>query len=215
LIIKINTIEVLIVVKFMKICSRTLAALAAGLMFFVYSPNLRSQEVAIKTNLLYDATLTANAGIEVALAKRWTLDLSGNFNSWSSNDSRTWKHWLAQPELRYWFCGKMGGHFLAINAMVIQYNIGGFHNHVHFLGTDFSDLTNNRHQGWGWGGGLAYGYSWILSKHWNLEAELGVGYVRARYDVYNCRGCKRKLREKENHNYYGPTKAAVNISYIF
>ena len=62
------------------------------------------QGVAVKTNLLYDATATINAGVEVGLAKRWTLDFSGNYNNWEMSNNRQWKHWLVQPEARYWFC---------------------------------------------------------------------------------------------------------------
>ncbi|MDE6543872.1 MAG: DUF3575 domain-containing protein, partial [Muribaculaceae bacterium] len=51
-----------------------------------------AQNVAIKTNLLYDATLTVNAGAEVAVAPRWSVDLSGNLNAWTINQHR-WKHW--------------------------------------------------------------------------------------------------------------------------
>ena len=40
-------------------------------------------DVAIKTNVLYDLTATVNAGVEVGLAPRWTIDLSGNFNAWN------------------------------------------------------------------------------------------------------------------------------------
>ncbi len=40
------------------------------------------QEVALKTNLLYDATATINGGVEIGLAPKWTLDLSGNYNGW-------------------------------------------------------------------------------------------------------------------------------------
>ena len=36
-----------------------------------------AQEVAVKTNLIYDATLTINAGVEARLAPKWTFDLSG------------------------------------------------------------------------------------------------------------------------------------------
>lgn len=45
-----------------------------------------AQDWAIKTNVVYDATATANLGVEVGLAKKWTLDISGNFNAWSKND---------------------------------------------------------------------------------------------------------------------------------
>ena len=56
---------------------------------------LQAQKVAVKTNLLYDATATINAGIEFGLAPKWTLDLSGNFNGWTMSHDRKWKHWMA------------------------------------------------------------------------------------------------------------------------
>ena len=37
---------------------------------------------AIKTNALYWATSTPNLGFEVGLAKKITLDVSGNYNPW-------------------------------------------------------------------------------------------------------------------------------------
>lgn len=39
------------------------------------------QKAAIKTNILYDATATVNLGVEIGLAPRWTLDISGNYNA--------------------------------------------------------------------------------------------------------------------------------------
>ena len=38
------------------------------------SPGLYAQQVAVKTNLLSDAVLSPNLGIEVGLASKWTLD---------------------------------------------------------------------------------------------------------------------------------------------
>ena len=174
----------------------------------------RGQNVALKTNLLYDATLTVNAGLEVGLAPRWSLDLSGNYNGWKVNEHK-WKHWLAQPEARYWFCDRFAGHFLGLHALGGQYNFGNIKNSLNFLGTDFSELTDHRHQGWFAGAGVAYGYSWILGRHWNLELELGVGYVYTRYDVFECAGCGKKVEEDKPHHYVGPTKAAINLVYEF
>ena len=69
-------------------------------MLFV-SISLSAQDWAVKTNLLYDATATINLGAEIGLAHKWTLDLSANYNGWTFNDNKKWKHWLAQPEARY------------------------------------------------------------------------------------------------------------------
>ena len=43
---------------------------------------------AIKTNALYWATSTPNLGFEVGLAKKITLDVSGNYNPWKFGNDR-------------------------------------------------------------------------------------------------------------------------------
>ncbi len=176
---------------------------------------VRAQKVAIKTNVLYDAFLNVNAGIEVGLAPRWTFDLSADYNGWTLSHDRKWKHWLLQPEARYWFCDRFAGHFVGAHVLGGQYNVGNLSNNISFLGTDFSVVSNRRYQGWFAGAGVAYGYSWILNKHWNLETELGLGWVYTRYDVYPCATCGTKLEKNKSHHYVGPTKAAVNLIYTF
>lgn len=192
----------------LKLCVALLMALFAGMF-------ASAQKVALKTNLLYDATATVNAGIEIGLAPRWTLDISGNFNDWTMSHNRKWKHWLVQPEARYWFCERFSGHFFGIHAHGGEYNFGNLKNGIKFLGSDFSKLTDNRYQGWYVGGGLSYGYAWILGKHWNLEAELGIGYIYTRFDKYPCAECGEKIEEDASHHYFGPTKLALSIVYLF
>lgn len=177
--------------------------------------HMLARDVAIKTNLLYDATLTVNVGAEMAVAPRWSVDLSGNYNGWNLSDSKRWKHWLVQPEARYWFCEPFGGHFVGLHLLGGQYNIGHVDLPFSFLGTHFRKLKDERYQGWFGGVGIAYGYSWILGKHWNIEAEIGIGWTHTRYDVFECAGCGRKTEEGRHHNYVGPTKAAVNLVYVF
>lgn len=174
----------------------------------------RAQDVAVKTNLLADAFLSPNLGIEIGLAPKWSLDVSGQFNAWTLSHGRRWKHWLVQPEARYWFCEALGGHFLGFHALAGQCNVGHIDTDFKFLGTDFSRFKNHRYQGWFGGLGVAYGYSWLLGNHWNLEAELGFGWAHTRFDRFECAGCGRRSG-KGHHNYVGPTKAAVNLVYVF
>lgn len=178
-------------------------------------PALFAQNVGIKTNLIYDALLSPTLGVEVGLAPKWSLDLSGTVNFWTVNDKR-WKQWMVQPEARYWFCRRFSGSFLGFHAIGGQYNFGNLNfGGNNFLGTNLKQLENHRLQGWMAGAGVAYGYSWILDKHWNIEAELGVGWIYTRYDRYICWGCGRKDQNDKVHNYVGPTKAAVNLIYYF
>ena len=186
------------------------------LLVLIFNTEGKCQKVAVKTNLLYDIpALTANAGVEFGLASRWTLDVSANYNGWTLSHDRRWKHWLVQPEARYWFCDRFAGHFLGAHLLGGQFNIGGVKNHIHFLGSDFSQVGYRRYQGWMIGAGVAYGYAWILGKHWNVESEIGLGWIYTRYDSYPCANCGKKLAKNKTHNYVGPTKAAVNLVYTF
>lgn len=97
---------------------------------------VQAQSVAVKSNVLADAFLNPNLGIEVGLAPKWTLDVTGQFNAWMLSHDRHWKHWVVQPEARYWFCDRFSGHFVGAHIHGGQYNIGGFDGKINFLGTD-------------------------------------------------------------------------------
>ena len=174
----------------------------------------QAQDIAVKTNLLYDATATVNAGVEVGLAPKWTLDISGNLNSWSKDEHTKWKHVMVQPEVRYWFCDRFSRHFVGAHLIGAALNVGNIENNLSFLGTDFSVLSDHRYQGYAYGGGVAYGFAFVLSKHLNLELEAGLGYVCFDYEAYECSNCGRWVGEGIHH-YVGPTKAAVNLVFVF
>lgn len=45
-----------------------------------------------------------------------------------------------------------------------------------------------------YGGGVSVGHQWLLSKHWSLEASVGVGYAHWVYDKYRCVNCSPKIK---------------------
>lgn len=185
------------------------------LLFASIMQYVSAQEIGIKTNLVSDALLNANIGAEMRLSPKWSIDITGDFNFWDLSHDRKWKHWTVMPEARYWLCDAMGGHFFGAHLLGGEFNVGNLDLPFSFLGTDFRQLRDNRFQGWLAGVGIAYGYSWLLSKHWNLEAEIGIGYVYARYDRFECADCGRKVESDRSHHYFGPTKAAINLVYVF
>jgi hypothetical protein len=174
-----------------------------------------AQKWAVKTNLLSDALLNPNAAVEVGIAPRWTVELSGEFNTWDLSHGRKWKHWVAQPEVRYWLCDRFSGHFFGAHLLGGQYNVGKLDIPFSFLGTDFRKLKDTRYQGWFGGAGIAYGYAWAVNEHWNIEGEIGIGWTYTRYDRFRCDDCGKKIDTKHPHNYFGPTKLAVNLVYLF
>ena len=106
---------------------------------------------------------------------------------------------LLQPEAKYWLCEKFEGHFVGAHLHGAQY-FGGF--------------GDKRYDGYMAGGGITYGYDWILSPHWNLEAAIGVGYAHLWYKESDRIPCL-KCYENKHKNYWGVTKLAVSFSYIF
>lgn len=165
---------------------------------------ISAQQVGVKSNLLYDATSTFNLGLEIGLAPKWTLELPVNYNPWDFPENRKLKHWDVQPEARYWFCEKFNGHFVGLHAVVAGYNVGGL---------KVFGLEKHRYEGNLYGGGFSYGYQWILTNHWSIEATVGVGYLYLTHGKYPCEKCESKLYNSTK-NWFGPTKAGVSIIYI-
>ena len=177
--------------------------------------SVSAQNWAVKTNLLYDMTATMNLGAEVRVSPQWTLDVSANWNPWTFSDNKKWKQLVVQPEARYWFCEAFNGHFVGAHLLGGIYNMGNWDTGFTFLGTDFGKLKDYRFEGWMVGVGIAYGYQWMLSKHWSVEAEIGIGYVYSQYDKYDCATCGETYEQDKPHNYFGPTKAALSLIYVF
>lgn len=149
-------------------------------------------------------TTTLNLGLEIGLAPKWTLELPVNYNPWEFSKNRKLKHWLVQPEFRYWFCEKFNGHFLGFHGIAGGYNIGGI---------KIGSLEDHRYEGNMYGAGISYGYQWILNKRWSIEATLGIGYVYLDYDKFPCEQCGKKIGNYTK-NYFGPTKAGISLIYI-
>lgn len=151
-----------------------------------------SQNLAIKTNLLYDATATPNLQAEVKVAPRHTVGAAVGFNPFPikdeftfDGDNRKMRHLLVQPMWRYWFCSAFAGHFISANVAYIHYNVSN----IKFPLGLYPGVDKERRQGDTFAIGASYGYSWILSPRWSIEAEGGVdvGYASSkRYNYHRC-----------------------------
>jgi len=109
-----------------------------------------AQDMALKSNVLYDVTTTINLGYEIALNHKTTLDIWLNYNPWTlgnkwvglyedelaglggisnsgasaSKRDKKLKHLAIQPEVRWWLCEKFNGHFFGAHLHGGLYNIG-------------------------------------------------------------------------------------------
>lgn len=170
----------------------------------------KASVLGIKTNAFYWGTVTPNLGVELRLAQHWSLDAEVGLNPFTGKKEdgsygKSIKHFRLHPELRYWFRESFHGHFVGLHVPYLIYNVSD----IKWLGTE-----DERHQGWGTGAGISYGYAWTLSKHWHLEGTLGVGYLYLKSDKYPCSHCGTKQEEIKKH-YVGPSQAALNLIYQF
>jgi len=184
--------------------------------------------IAVKSNLVYDATATINLGAEYAINKKFSIDLSGNYNGWDIlSDGRSWQHWMIQPEGRYWLHESFNGHFVGVHALYGNLDIARL---------DFGIMDFERayiYSGPVFGGGISYGYQLYVTPRLNIEFSIGIGYLNLKYD-------KTVYRERENPDtvdgqvykdditfkgpygylgefkkgYFGPTKLGISIVYI-
>lgn len=169
--------------------------------------------IALKTNVLYDVAATPNLEIERWFGgnNQWSVMAETAFPWWQwHNKSRVYEVIEGGLELRRWLHSShrsgekhrpLTGHFLGL------YAAGGYYD----LEWDYKG-----EQGDFYSGGLSYGYACKLSKHWNMEFSLAVGYLYSPYTHYEAENHNDDLyaRYKKNFSYFGPTKLKVSFVWL-
>lgn len=174
----------------------------------VIVPTKKPWYLAVRTNMLFDAALIPNIGVEVYLGRNWSLAGMWNY-SWWKNDN---VHWYEQT---------YGGYFEARRYFGPQADLkphSGHHLSAYFQMMTYDMETGNRgyqapHK-WTYGGGVNYGYTIPIGKRLNLDFALGVGYLGGKYYEYipidNCYVWQAtKLRR-----YFGPTTAEISLVWL-
>lgn len=202
----------------MTICKNNFVSFILCTLLWLMSTGKAISQSALKTNFLHDATATPTLAFEVGMGRKNTAQIYYGLNGWKTSDTKQWKHWIVRPEFRWWFCSKFNGHFLDVHAHGGQFNAANIDmlpTGVYFGGDDLrKELRTNKYEGSFAGLGIGYGYQWILSRHWNFETEIGVGYTHVWYDKYRCGECGAKISDGET-NHVGMTKLGLSLVYVF
>ena len=161
--------------------------LATILLLILTTTASHGQQVALRNNLLYDATLTPNLGIELRLDSTWTLGANAGLNAWDLDKAKNkkWRHVMVSPFLRHYNDSLFHGSFWSLHAVYSHYNVGG----VKFPLGLYKDVRDNRRQGDLVALGGSYGYNWRLTGRLHLEAELGLAIGYTWYKEYDCLTC--------------------------
>ena len=92
------------------------------------SDRVPQRRIALRTNLLYDATLSPNIGVDVRVDSTWTVGLLAGINAWDidKEKNKKWRHMLFSLRARK-FLNDSVFHKGYIEADVIysHFNVGG------------------------------------------------------------------------------------------
>lgn len=183
--------------------------------YVVQCPPCRPFYMDIRTNMLYDALLVPNIGVEFYLGKNWSI--MGNWMyGWWKNDHRHryWRIYGGDIALRKWF-GRaadekpLTGHHLGIYGQIFTYDFetGGRGYMGGKPGGTLWDKMN-------YAAGVEYGYSLPIARRLNIDFSIGIGYWGGTYYEYKpVDGCYVWQRTKERH-WFGPTKAEVSLVWL-
>ena len=169
------------------------------------------QTLGVKANALSLSHAALGVGAEMELGYRWSAELYGAVSPWKRSDDKVRKYWAVQPELRYWLCQAMAGHFVGVHLNAAQYNVGG----VELMPGMLKTVKDHRYEGWLAGAGVTYGYQWVVARHWNVELSASAGYEYLHYWKYASPGRCAPQSGERGHGYWGPTKLSASLIYIF
>lgn len=169
---------------------------------FIIKAEAQTKTVAVKSNLLYDAALVPNIGVELPVGKNISLALDWQYAWWKNNTKhRKWQTYGGYLEGRYWFSQEekmVKGHHVGVYAQALTYD-------VEFGARGYQSGR------WNYGGGISYGYALPIGKKLHLDFSIGLGYLRGNFREYLPEDGHQVYQKTRCLNFFGPTKAEVSL----
>ena len=175
------------------------------------SQRVVAQKVALRNNLLYDATLTPNLGADIRLDSIWTVGAIVGLNAWDidKDKNKKWRHLLIEPNVRRWLNrSPFSKSYLEGDLIYSHFNVGN--TTIPF--SLYDAVKEKRLQGDLFALGGKFGYSWILARTWRVEAEAGLAIGYAWFKEYDCPTCGTYLGEGDR--IFLLPQLGINVVYI-
>jgi hypothetical protein len=167
----------------------------------------------LRTNLLYDAALIPNLGLEFSLGRGWSLATNWAWAWWSRRQSnRYWRVFGGEFNLRRWFGSRkpLTGHHIGVYAEALTYDIMLTSDHGYLGGCPGGGMLCHP----SWNIGAEYGYACPIARRWNLDFTLGLGYFWGNYYQYTAIDTHYVWQGTKQKRWLGPTKAEVSLVWL-
>lgn len=137
-----------------------LKVLITAVFLIAAMPSLRAQRMAITSNLLEDALLTPNMGVDIVVSDRQSVSFDVSYAPYKLFPQFHNKHMSFRAAYKYWFNQTFYAHYLSLDAIASSSDValGQWNSKDEYLAL-----------------GLGYGYSFILSKRFNIIPSIGLG----------------------------------------
>ena len=171
--------------------------------------------MAVKTNLLYDAALVPNIGVEFYLKEGWSVGAGWMYGWWKKDRIHWyWRAYGGDVTVRKWLGKKaeekpLTGHHIGVYGQVLTYDFetGGRGYMGGEPGGSLFDRAN-------FVGGIEYGYALPVTRRLNLDFSIGIGYMGGKYHEYvPMDDCYVWQATKQRH-YFGPTRLEVSLVWL-
>lgn len=162
---------------------------------------------ALKTNMIYDAALIPNVGIDVYMGGNWSVTVNWEYAWWKNDNSHWyWRVYGGDIEMRKWFGKK------AQEKPLTGHHIGPYFQLVTY---DF-ELGHRGYQGRRWtkAAGIAYGYSLPIKARLNLDFTLGLGYHWGQFYEYKPIDTHYVWQKTRRRKAITPTKIEVSLVWL-
>lgn len=171
--------------------------------------------IGVKTNLLYDAALLPNIGVEYYIGRNWSLTAGWMYGWWDRDASHFyWRAYGGTVGARRWWGRKaaekpLTGHHLGVFAGLVTYDFefGGTGYMGGLPGRTLWDRCN-------FICGIEYGYSMPLTRRLNLDFSIGFGYMGGKVIKYVPDGNFYEWQSEHHLNWVGPTKVEVALVWL-
>lgn len=176
---------------------------------------LRRFNMAVKSNMLYDALLVPNIGAEFYIGSNLSLYGEWMYAWWYNNHRhRYWRIYGGDLGLRWWFGKKahakpLTGHHLGIYGGILTFDFET--GDAGYLGGKPGGTLWDR---WIVNTGMEYGYSLPVGKRLNIDFSIGIGYMGGHYIKYYPFDNDYYYDKEYKMRYFGPTKAEISLVWL-
>ncbi len=165
--------------------------------------------ILLKTNLLYDAALTPNIGVEIPIGKHLSAEANWMYARW--NKASVHKYWrIYGGDLSLYtrlgrlhsYSDRFAGHFIGLYGQMAVYDF------------QFGERKGVLSDKWNYAVGIVYKYSLPVARRLYIECSLGVGYLWGTYKKHRpIDECDVWLSTHRLH-WLVPTRAGISLIWL-